>query len=151
MICLSCGYLVPGAMMSYGSVWRARESFHGHAFVHCPRVRVCCPRVRMCHRTSRRRRRLFRFRRQSDTSEIIIIIIIITIFKHGTISQYIKYLQKRKKKSDLPIGRVLNYYINIKKIYCLSICNCFILLLKVDKPFCDFNSIGRLFQVSAPL
>ena len=42
-------------------------------------------------------------------------IIIITIFKHGTISQYIKYLQKRKKKSDLPIGRVLNYYINIKK------------------------------------
>ena len=78
----------------------------------------------------------------------IIIIIIITIFKHGTISQYIKYLQKRKKKSDLPIGRVLNYYINIKKIYCLSICNCFILLLKVDKPFCDFNSIGRLISYS---
>ena len=23
--------------------------------------------------------------------------------------------------------------------------------LNLDKPFCDFNSIGRLFQVSAPL
>ena len=58
---------------------------------------------------------IHRQKNQTRNELLLFIIIIITIFKHGTISQYIKYLQKRKKKSDLPIGRVLNYYINIKK------------------------------------
>ena len=42
--------------------------------------------------------------------KVLLLLLLITIFKHGTISQYTKYLQKGKKRSDLPIGRVLNYY-----------------------------------------
>ena len=29
---------------------------------------------------------------------LLLLLLLITIFKHGTISQYIKYLQKRKEK-----------------------------------------------------
>jgi hypothetical protein len=44
------------------------------------------------------------------------------LFKHGTISQYIKiyYLQKQPEKSDLPIGRVLTT-INIQTFYNLTL------------------------------